>query len=469
MYLRVFLSMLAFVILIFIFPLLIFNDRREIESVLNAVLAYLIILYSSIKLSYLSIKNEQRLLEMTFWIFSYMWMGLTPFAHAVVGKYSWDVYYYPPSLFTRALIMVIVGLVFYEIGILISNHRKKEKFNHGFNIKMKIKTIPMNKKWITLLSIISIVISLLLYIKYGGLGSIFATRGQMGDLFRETTTSVKLVTNYLKKVPILVCLIIALYLNKIITDNKGIDKKYIILIGLLMIVNISVSNPVTNGRFWAGTVFITLMIIIFKWGTRAFSLWVIGLTTSLLVIFPYADLFRRINGRLNIKPFSYQLTEKGDYDAFQQIMNTINYVDTLGVEWGRQMMGSFLFFVPRGIWESKPISTGELVAEFSRYDFTNLSAPLWAESYIDFGAIGIGLIFLIYGFISGKIQIRFIRDNFINNLTFSRILVPFLTGYQVFLLRGDLMNGIAYMSTFILFSYLFLYIKPNTSYQLSYA
>jgi hypothetical protein len=57
------------------------------------------------------------------------------------------------------------------------------------------------------------------------------------------------------------------------------------------------------------------------------------------------------------------------------------------------LLGSLLFFVPSSIWGSKPLATGifladYLIANYSMW-FTNLSAPLAAEGYLDFGPGGV--------------------------------------------------------------------------------
>ncbi|MED4013677.1 O-antigen polysaccharide polymerase Wzy [Priestia aryabhattai] len=466
MYIKTYIGICIFFLLSFFFPLLLFKDNFNITF--NAILSYLIVSYASFKLSYLSIKNEQRLLEMTFLIFTYIWMGLAPLGHSIIGTYNWGVSYYPSLLFTRALLMVILGITFYEIGLYW--FYKKEKKEKKKGKKTITSTRKMTKQWVLILSLVSFTLSILLYLKIGGISSMVATRGELAELNGDKlATSSKLIVSNLKKVPLFVCLIIVLYLNKLNSQAKGINKEHLALLVFLLVVNFIISNPVTNGRYWAGTVLISLLLIVFKWRKYNFSIWVISLVSLLLVVFPYADLFRRgPDAQLKIKAFSYQLTQKGDYDAFQTLMNTIDYVDLLGVEWGRQFVGAIFFWVPRGIWHSKPISTGQLVAEFQNYNFTNLSSPLWAESYINFGCIGIILIFFGYGYLSGFLQKKFLENNHGNNVSIYRVIFPFLVGYQIFLLRGDLMNGIAFMSFFILLSVLFIHISPKKIYKLTF-
>ena len=57
------------------------------------------------------------------------------------------------------------------------------------------------------------------------------------------------------------------------------------------------------------------------------------------------------------------------------------------------MLGALLFFVPSAMWSTKPLATGIFLADYLIVNysmwFTNLSAPLIAEGYLDFGPFGV--------------------------------------------------------------------------------
>jgi hypothetical protein len=126
-------------------------------------------------------------------------------------------------------------------------------------------------------------------------------------------------------------------------------------------------------------------------------------------------------------------------------MATLEYVESQGLSLGFQALSAFLFFVPRGIWESKPISTGELVGEYliDQYDFSysNLSNPLVSEGYINFGIIGVILAAILLAIVT----IKFIEWlNSPNEL--KKILAYYLAIHFIFLLRGDFANGFSYFA-----------------------
>src|SRR5207253_291263 len=106
------------------------------------------------------------------------------------------------------------------------------------------------------------------------------------------------------------------------------------------------------------------------------------LAVGLVLVFPYADAARTTDGTGD-KGGPVQALASADFDAFCQITNTVSYVQDLGATQGRQLLGAALFWVPRTLWAGKPQDTGIVLADFRTYKVTNLSAPLWAEFFIN--------------------------------------------------------------------------------------
>jgi hypothetical protein len=184
------------------------------------------------------------------------------------------------------------------------------------------------------------------------------------------------------------------------------------------------------------------------------GMWVVGLLFALVVVFPYSDIFREENQNVTFEPIATQLASNGDYDAFQQIANTVLFVSSDGVTYGNQVLGALFFWVPRAIWPDKPVGSGQMVADHLGYNFTNLSSPLWAEAYINAGLVGVVLILLLFGVVTSYLQQGFIASTKGQGLLFFGGLVPILAGLQIYFLRGDLQNGIATLVP-ILVLYLF--------------
>ena len=103
-----------------------------------------------------------------------------------------------------------------------------------------------------------------------------------------------------------------------------------------------------------------------------------------------------------------------------------------------------LFWVPRSIWPGKPLQSGELVAEYSVYSYTNLSSPLWAEAYIHAGLLGVLLVFFAYGALTSTLQ-KLYLDPTKSPRSLVNVLVPLLAAYQPFFLRGALLSAFAFV------------------------
>jgi hypothetical protein len=156
-------------------------------------------------------------------------------------------------------------------------------------------------------------------------------------------------------------------------------------------------------------------------------------------VFPIADAVRRPGSSAFRAGFLEEYEYNGDYDSIWQIANAVIYVDEQGISWGRQLLGSLLFWVPRAVWPDKPIDTGVLLAEYRGYGFTNLSAPLWAEALVNFGWIGLVLTFLIVGLVIGRFDIA--AASAIERGTWSAIPVAISSFYVFILLRGSLLQA----------------------------
>ena len=154
--------------------------------------------------------------------------------------------------------------------------------------------------------------------------------------------------------------------------------KIVILLILLLCLNF----PVSLSRYWIGSVYIGIGLIAFgKYlGTKTFD---IGIIFVFAVIFPIFQLFKwytltdLITGTTTMNLI--EVYNNADFDAYSLFVRTFEYVGDFGITYGKQLFTTLLFFIPRVIWPTKSIPTGELVATAQNQFFTNLSAPLQAE------------------------------------------------------------------------------------------
>ncbi|GAA4891335.1 hypothetical protein GCM10023311_14610 [Flaviramulus aquimarinus] len=187
----------------------------------------------------------------------------------------------------------------------------------------------------------------------------------------------------------------------------------------------------------------------------------------MVIIFPTISLITHSGYTLDKlinepKLLLYQLQNHGvtntfttlNYDAFINFSATIEHVEKDTFSFGEQLSGAVFFFVPRKIWESKPISSGEFIGNYLRdnygdptnpYYFTNLSNPFVSEGYINFGLLGVILFAILLAFFMTRMV------NWINGEDPLKVAAGFYASiHMIFFLRGDFTNGYAFLfATFI--------------------
>ena len=139
-----------------------------------------------------------------------------------------------------------------------------------------------------------------------------------------------------------------------------------------------------------------------------------------------------------------------NYDSWANIYTAVEIAGAHGVQWGHQLLGSLLFFVPSSIWTGKPLATGIFLADYLIVNysmwFTNLSAPLIAEGYLDFGFVGV----ILY---AGATAFGVMLLNKIARRNTKWVSFPMAVYGGVFLmivLRGSLMMALGFASAALL-------------------
>ncbi|QVY64751.1 O-antigen polysaccharide polymerase Wzy [Polaribacter sp. Q13] len=231
---------------------------------------------------------------------------------------------------------------------------------------------------------------------------------------------------------------------------------YSIVITLLFIF-LLYNNPLTAKRNALGPIYITLIFMFIpKWVNTNFKILFL-LLFSLIVLFPLSSLLTHSDKNLSEMSFNEIVSYKNvkervsgqftnlNFDAFLMTAATIDYVEREGHSMGRQLLPSGLFFIPRAIWVSKPITTGEMIGEhIQKYHdksiwFHNLAVPFVAESYIDFGVIGVVIYAILLAFLCLKF-VSWLKSND----PLRQLSAFYFSIHLIFLLRGDLTNGYVY-------------------------
>ena len=224
----------------------------------------------------------------------------------------------------------------------------------------------------------------------------------------------------------------------------------LLLLALLVAVT---ENPFTEKRNGLGPIYLSLIFILFELRLGSLNRRLMLLIASMVVVFPAITVLthNRIQiqngGQVTLSSAVETLKDhyfSTNYDAWANIYTTVEMVGRQGIHWGQQLLGSILFFVPSSFWHAKPFATGivignYLIANYSMW-FTNLSAPLIAEGYIDFGAIGVALYAIGLAWLVARMN----RVEAAGRKWAFFPMAVYGAFFLMFALRGSLMIAIAY-------------------------
>jgi hypothetical protein len=230
----------------------------------------------------------------------------------------------------------------------------------------------------------------------------------------------------------------------------------IILLSLVFIL-FFFKNPLTEKRNALGPIYIALIYIFKPKLINTNSKFFLFMFLSLVILFPLMSTFTHMDGTIfEVLNDPYLIVQSFirfggistafsslHYDAFANIMASVDFVNLNGLSFGYQLLGTIFFFIPRGIWTLKPMSTGELVGnhliENHGFSFSNLSNSIVSEGYINFGFLGVVLFAIVLSYF-----VIFFMSWMKSGDFLKEIMAFYFAVHLIFLLRGDLANGLTY-------------------------
>lgn len=240
--------------------------------------------------------------------------------------------------------------------------------------------------------------------------------------------------------------------------KKNLHDAAIVVIALLlfMVFLFWFKNPLTEKRNALGPIYIGLIYLYLPRLLRSNAKTLFFMFFSMVVVFPLSAIITHTSATLSEirrKPSILLEQFEGEgisnvfytmhYDAFANIGATLDYAAQEGLSYGQQLLGALFFFVPRVIWEDKPISTGQMIGNhlIDNYglNYSNLSNPMVSEGYINFGIIGIVFMALLLAIAVVYLKSWLQSENYLK-----KIMGFYFAIHLLFLLRGDFMNGFSY-------------------------
>lgn len=225
----------------------------------------------------------------------------------------------------------------------------------------------------------------------------------------------------------------------------------LLMMALLVVFLLCTKNILLDRRNSLGPVYLSL-ISLFLWRGDIKSRQVFTLVgPALIFVFPLLSIF--INhptgewaGLLNFENITKEI--RGHfvdmhYDAWANLVAAIQYVQTEGLQIGRQLLGSLLFWLPRTMWADKPVSSGQLLGDYlvlnSGLWFTNISFSFPAEGYVDFGIPGVAIYAILMALYSARL------DYFVNHgSVVERTSAIYFSFYLMFVMRGSFLPAFAF-------------------------
>ena len=385
-------------------------------------------------------------------VFSFLFFLVAPVTQANVlaplENGLFDHYFpYKEHLFLKANgLVAIFHICFFLFYIGIKSLIKKKPSQVPIQ-EIKISSLLRNTVLIILISVIIVVIS------YPFIVEELARPEYLPSSFSPGAQLIQ------KKI-LFVIPLAGIVLCKYLFDKKGISTQIwiinLFIMLLLFVLLFYFKNPLVEKRNALGPIYILLIFLFFPKLLNSNVKMSLTLFIIMIVFFPLAQIITHsdygISEMLENPSLFSNVIDKGamskgfmslNYDAFCNMGIVIEIVEKRGLFYGFQLLSAFLFFIPRGIWEGKPDSSGIIVGDYliEKYDyyFANLSNPVIAEGYMNFGIFGVVLMALMLA-----IAMIFFMT-WLNSADYLKKAVAFYFAmHLLFLLRGDFTNGYSY-------------------------
>jgi hypothetical protein len=262
-----------------------------------------------------------------------------------------------------------------------------------------------------------------------------------------------IVSRFLLFLPAATLLIL---LNETVRSGRKLLFSRVCAIALLFALVLITQNPYTEKRNALGPLYLGVILIAWQAWFASRSRRMLLLVVSMVLGFPAISMFTH-NHDQTLDTLS--MSDVGDtiqehyfsinYDSWANIYTTVEMVRAHGLQWGHQLLGSLLFFVPSSIWTTKPLATGiylgnYLIANYSMW-FNNLSAPLVSEGYLDFGYLGV----VVYAGAMAAL-VTMINKLALKDSLLALPMAVYASLFLVFLLRGSLMIAMGFASAAVL-------------------
>jgi hypothetical protein len=240
-------------------------------------------------------------------------------------------------------------------------------------------------------------IAIMICVLVVGVAAPYAYRSVDTDV--TSTPALLIMNRFLLFLPSATFLIL---LNETVRSPQKLQFSRLCVLLLMFLLVLITENPYTEKRNALGPVYLGIMLVMFQNWLVTRGRRMLLLVFGMVLGFPAAAVLTH-NHKALLGEAQISMSQIGNliadhyfsinYDSWANIYTSVEIVRVQGMQWGQQLLGAMLFFVPSSLWHFKPLATGiflanYLVGHYSMW-FINLSAPLAAEGYLDFGYPGV--------------------------------------------------------------------------------
>lgn len=382
-------------------------------------------------------------LKQVHWIFYITFFAIAPLYQYTKGSYPWGYIPTDDSVRIACILVFFWGAIFaLASGRSRLVSQDKDKANASWlSEKLYFELTPLARFILPTGCILSLVI-------------LVAAMGFNG-LFLRTTATVDFDSTSLSLI-VTVCPRAFVFGSfALLLLNARREKKHYssaIIAGICLVLT---CFPTALARFNIASIYLGLAVLIFPSFSTKRGLFAFFLILGFLVAYPLFDAFKYIGEAASpddaILTIANSLTSgytSGNYDAFSILFWCSDYIDFYGPTYGKQLLGTLLFFVPRTIWPDKPIPSGELVFKTFGRSFTDIAFPLPAEGWINFGIAGLLLFSLAYGVVVSKLDGAYWESRKSKARCLPTVILlfyPFLLCLTFYMLRGAMMTTFTFI------------------------
>lgn len=400
------------------------------------LIRYTVALYAAVKLSTMLWQMDIRPVAGVFWIFVYTGMGLAPLAQLTTGRSTALAIQVDRDLLTLASLLTLLGCLCFDLAYHV-------RLRRGRAPQLRFRVLR-SMDVLRIFSVAAICAAGVYIVQVGGLSVFFLSRQETSQaldaISPDSGQALRAIISAAGSVTCLTALVFYIHVWR--TRDRVFGMVDTVLFIALAVMNVVVNNPISNSRYWTLAVLFGLVLPLIRGHKGLFNTAVISGVLASIVVFPLSDVTRRAAGTgVPVQVDSvWNIIATKDYDQFTMLANTLGYTQDHGFSWGRQGLGPLLFWVPRVVWPDKPLDTGVEVGAWMNSPNLNLSAPLWAEAWINFGLPGLVAVFALLGLLARRLD-RGFRAEILGRGSVGYLGISIFAGYMFILLRGSLLQS----------------------------